>query len=116
MAVAFQLGIDNTSPTITYFPFFPNTVALNATAGWTPYYTISGFPSTSGLVGDGTSLQISSKNGSFFSLTWFGPSPFSLLENPPPDVRSISIDSLHRHWHRSLWKCNPCRVRRQFGP
>jgi len=83
MAVAFQLGIDNTSPTITYFPFFPNTVALNVTAGWTPYYTNSGFPSTSGLVGNGTSLQISSKNGSFLSITWFGAPPFSLPENPP---------------------------------
>ncbi|KAF9650651.1 hypothetical protein BDM02DRAFT_3127622 [Thelephora ganbajun] len=72
MAVAFQLGIDNTSPTIRYVPFLPNTVAQDATLGWTPYYTNSGFPSTSGLVGDGTSLQISSKNGSLFSVTWFG--------------------------------------------
>ena len=90
MAVAFQLGIDNASPTISYFPFFPNTVALNATAGWTPYYTNSGFPSTSGLVGDGTRLQISSKNGSFLSVTWFGASPFSLPLSVS-DFRSISI-------------------------
>jgi len=89
MAVAFQLGIDNTSPTITYFPFSPNTVALNATAGWTPYYTNSGFPSTLGLVGDGTSSQISSKNGSFFSVTWFGASPFSL---PRKSLRSLTSD------------------------
>ena len=79
MAVAFQLGIDNTSPTISYSPFFPNTVAPNATLlGWTPYYTNSGFPSTSGLVGNGTSFQISSKDGSLLSITWFGQSPFSL--------------------------------------
>ena len=78
MAVAFQLGIGNNSPTITYSPFFPNTVAQNATAGWTPYYTISGFPWTSALVGYGTSLQISSKNDSSLSITWFGASPFSL--------------------------------------
>ena len=77
MAVAFQLGIDNTSPTITYNPFSPNAVAHNATSGWTPYYTNSGFPSTSGLVGNGTSLQISSKDGSFLTITWFGAPPFS---------------------------------------
>jgi len=90
MAVAFQLGIDNTSPTITYNPFFPNAVALNATLGWTPYYTNSGFPSTSGLVGNGTSLQISSKDGSFFTITWFGTSPFSLLISFP----SLTFDRL----------------------
>ena len=94
MAVAFQLGIDNTSPTIRYDPFFPNTVAQNATSGWTPYYSNSGFPSTSGLVGDGTSLQISSKNGSSLSITWFGASPFSfpresLKSAHVPDLRSI---------------------------
>ena len=82
MAVAFQLGIDSTSPTITYSPFFPNTATQNATLGWTPYYTNSGFPWTLGLVGSGTSLQISSKNGSFFSITWFGASLFSFPRDP----------------------------------
>ena len=115
MAVAFQLGIDNTSPAITYSPFFPNAVALNATAGWTPYYTFSGFPSTSGLVGDGTSLQISSNNGSFFSITWFGASPFSPPRKSPSRL-TFDRFRLHRHWHRSLRKRNPCRVRNQFGP
>ena len=90
MAVAFQLGIDNTSPTISYNPFFPNAVAHNATLGWTPYYTNSGFPSTSGLVGNGTSLQISSKDGSFFTITWFGTPPFSLLMSFP----SLTFDRL----------------------
>lgn len=75
MAVAFQLGIDNASPTIAYHPSFPNLIAQNATSGWTPYYTHSGFPSVPGEVGDGTSLQISSNNGSFFSITWFGAFP-----------------------------------------
>lgn len=75
MAVSFQLGIDNASPAITYNPF-PNTIAEDATAGWTSYYTNSGFPSTSGLVGNGTGFQISSKDGSFFSITWFGAFPF----------------------------------------
>ena len=94
MAVAFQLGIDNTSPTITYSPFTPNTIARNATSGWTPYYTNIGFPLISGRVGDGTSLQISSQNGSFFSITWSGASPFSSpqasLQIPHvPDFRSI---------------------------
>jgi hypothetical protein len=93
MAVAFQLGIDNTSPTITYDPFFPNSVAENATAGWIPYYTISGFPSASGLVGNGTSLQMSSKNGSFLSITWFGASPFSLPRESLKILRiRLSID------------------------
>lgn len=86
MAVAFQLGLDNASPTITYSPFFPNVITQDATDGWTPYYTDSGFPSVPGQVGDGTSLQISSKNGSFFSITWFGASPSSLW------CHSISID------------------------
>lgn len=109
MAVAFQLGIDSASPTITYDPFFPDTIAQDATSGWTPYYTNSGFPSVAGLVGDGTSLQISSKNGSFFSITWFGA---SLPE------RSFVLDRLtspHRHWHRSLRECNPRCIPGQFG-
>ena len=107
MAVAFQLGFDNTSPTITYDPFFPNTIAPNATAGWTPYYTASGFPSNStlGLAGNGTSFQISSKNGSFFSITWFGVSPFSLRrESLKIPLMSLTLPigfgcSLCRHWH-----------------
>jgi hypothetical protein len=85
MAVAFQLGIDNASPTITYDPSFPNAIAQDASSGWTPYYTDSGFPSVPGQVGDGTSLQISSKNGSFFSITWFG--AFSILA----PLRSLKI-------------------------
>ncbi|KAF9792600.1 hypothetical protein BJ322DRAFT_60191 [Thelephora terrestris] len=72
MAVAFQLGIGSTSPTITYHPFSPNVIAQDATSGWTTYFTNSGFPSTPGQAGDGTGLQISSENGSFFSITWFG--------------------------------------------
>ena len=79
MAVAFQLGVDSASPTITYDPFFPNVTAQDATSGWTPYYTNSGFPSSPCLVGNGTRLQISSKNGSFFSITWFGAFSISIL-------------------------------------
>ena len=78
MDVAFQLGIDSASPTITYAPSSPNVIAQDATSGWTPYYTNSGFPSALGGVGQGSRLQISSKNSSFFSITWFGASPFPL--------------------------------------
>lgn len=69
--------VNDTSPTILYSPFADTLSTPNLSAGWNPYYTLSGFASVLGEVGDGTSLHITSNNGSFLVLQWNGMPPMS---------------------------------------
>lgn len=69
-----EFTVNDTSPTILYTPFGDTFSTPNLSAGWNPYYTNSGFASTPGEVGDGTSLHITSNNGSSLLVQWHGTS------------------------------------------
>ena len=82
MADALQFTVDDTSPTISYSPF-PDTFSTpNLNAGWNPYYTSSGFAPALGVVGNGTSLHITSLNGASLALQWHGVSPIIHIKKP----------------------------------
>ena len=72
MADFVQFTVDDTSPTISYSPFGDTFSTPNLSAGWNPYYTLSGFPHTLGDIGNGTSLHITSRNGSSCLIQWHG--------------------------------------------
>lgn len=72
MAQTFQVLIDDTSPSLSYFPFADTFATPDLTAGWNPYYTNSGFPSSPGAQGNGTSLHLTSHDGAVFSFNWTG--------------------------------------------
>jgi len=72
MAVPLQIWVDDTSPTITYYPFADTFGTPNVLAGWNPYYTDSGFAAYQGDLGVGTSLHRTSLDGASFSVQWNG--------------------------------------------
>lgn len=72
MANSVQFVVNDTSPTILYLPFGDTLSTPNLSAGWNPYYTLSGFASVLGQVGEGTSLHITASNGSSLVLKWNG--------------------------------------------
>ena len=72
MADSFQLVIDDTSPTISFFPLSDIIGIPDLFSGWNPYYTGSGFASTLGQQGVGDSLHITSLDGAALSIQWFG--------------------------------------------
>lgn len=72
MANYVQFAVNDTSPTLFYSPFGDTLSTPNLSAGWNPYYTLSGFATVLGEVGNGTSLHITSNNGSFVLLQWNG--------------------------------------------
>ncbi|KAI0066195.1 hypothetical protein BV25DRAFT_1515950 [Artomyces pyxidatus] len=72
MADTFQLFVDDTSPSLSYFPFADTLGAPNPLAGWNPYYTGSGYANPPGEQGNGTSLHITSLDQASFALQWFG--------------------------------------------
>ena len=69
-----QLSIDDSSPTIQYFPFADTLGQPNLLAGWNAYFTGSFFAATPGETGNGTSLHLTSHDGAAISLTFFGAS------------------------------------------
>ncbi|KAG7446688.1 uncharacterized protein BT62DRAFT_932143 [Guyanagaster necrorhizus] len=72
MAETLEFEVDDTSPAISYYPFRDTFSAPNLTAGWNPYYTGSGFLTSLGETGEGTSQHISSLNGASLSIQWHG--------------------------------------------
>lgn len=72
MANPLQILVDDTSPSITYYPWADTLGAPNVLAGWNPYYTGSSFAAYQGEVGKGTSLHLTSLNGASFSIQWQG--------------------------------------------
>lgn len=73
MAETFQIVIDDTSPCLSYFPFSDTLDGTpDLAAGWNPYFTDSGFPSTLGAQGNGSSLHLTSLDGAAFSFNWTG--------------------------------------------
>ena len=67
-----QIVIDDTSPTIQYFPFADTLAAPDLQGGWNPYFTDSFFAATLGETGNGTSLHVTSHDTANVSLTFFG--------------------------------------------
>ena len=72
MANPLQILVDDTSPSITYYPWADTLGAPDVLAGWNPYYTESSFAAYQGEVGQGTSLHLTSLNGASFSIQWQG--------------------------------------------
>ena len=72
MANVVTFTVNDTSPTILYSPFGDTLSTPNLSASWNPYYTLSGYVSAQGDVGQGTSLHITSDNGSSLVVQWDG--------------------------------------------
>lgn len=72
MANAVTFTVNDTSPTILYSPFGDTFSTPNLSASWNPYYTLSGYVSLLGDVGNGTSQHITSDNGSSLVVQWHG--------------------------------------------
>lgn len=83
MADPLRLSIDNTSPTISYYPFADTFGAPNLNAGWNPYFSDSGYAAFQGQLGSGTSAHRTSLDGASFSVQWNGAYRF-------PQLRSTS--------------------------
>jgi hypothetical protein len=71
-----QISVDDTSPSLSYYPFRNALSTPDLTAGWNPYYDISGFASSPGQIGIGTSYHITSMDGASISMKWHGTSLF----------------------------------------
>lgn len=71
---SFAISIDDTSPTVLYTPFGDNYGVPNLTAGWSPYFSDSGFATdpAAGQQGDGTSFHVTSADGASLRLRWNG--------------------------------------------
>jgi hypothetical protein len=72
MANIFQYTVDNTSPTVSYFPFGDTFATPELLLGWNPFYTNTGFATAPGAIGNGTSYHATSVNGASLSLQWNG--------------------------------------------
>ncbi|KAF8894333.1 hypothetical protein CPB84DRAFT_1293010 [Gymnopilus junonius] len=72
METSLQFTVDDTSPTISYSPFRDTLSTPDLSAGWNPYYNLSGFIHAQGEVGNGTSLHITSLNGASLALQFHG--------------------------------------------
>ena len=67
-----QLVVDDFSPHVVYSPFGDTLSTPNPVAGWNPYYSLSGFASTLGQVGNGSTSHLTSLDGAALSLQWRG--------------------------------------------
>lgn len=72
MANIVQFSVDDTSPQISYFPFADTLSTPNLSAGWNPYFSLSGFAAALGESGNGTSHHITSLDGASLSIRWRG--------------------------------------------
>lgn len=69
------ITIDDTSPTISYFPVSDTLSTPSLYTSWNPYFSVSGFadaPTASGQVGVGTSFHVTSLDGASFTMVWVG--------------------------------------------
>lgn len=72
MANIVQFSVDDTSPQISYLPFADTLSTPNISAGWNPYFSLSGFAAALGESGNGTSHHITSLDGASLSIHWRG--------------------------------------------
>ncbi|PBK73458.1 hypothetical protein ARMSODRAFT_1081657 [Armillaria solidipes] len=101
MAETLEFEVDDTSPAISYYPFRDTFSTPNLTAGWNPYYNGSGFLTSLGETGEGTSFHVSSLNGASLSIQWHG-TGIQLYGNATDaytltlDETTIDVSSLER--------------------
>jgi hypothetical protein len=81
MANPLQISVNDSSPSISYFPFADTFSTPDIQAGWNPYFTDSGFAAAQGETGNGTSLHITAHDGAVMSLQWNG--QFSRIVSTP---------------------------------
>ena len=86
MASNIQLLIDNTSPEIAYYPFRDTFSTPELSLGWNPYYSISGFATIQGQIGNGTSSHITSLDGAALTFQWHGKSAHRSHLRPNPYI------------------------------
>ncbi|KDR67573.1 hypothetical protein GALMADRAFT_130366 [Galerina marginata CBS 339.88] len=86
-----QFDVDDTSPSISYSPFGDTFTTPDLSAGWNPYYNLSGFIHSIGEVGNGTSLHITSLNGASLALQWRG-TGIQLLGNVTLASYALTVD------------------------
>ncbi|KAJ7134976.1 hypothetical protein C8R43DRAFT_1021708 [Mycena crocata] len=92
MASVVQFSVDDSSPTISYFPFADTLGAPDLLAGWNPHWDDPGFSSaTTGSTGSGTSLHITGRNGASFQIKWKG-TGIKLLGNVTRSSYDITLD------------------------
>lgn len=72
MADSFSLLIDDSSPSLSYFPFADTLAIPNFFEGWNPCFSISACPTFPGELGNGSSFHVTSKDGAAFSIQWSG--------------------------------------------
>lgn len=82
MAAIVQFFVNDTSPAISYSPFGDTLSTPNASAGWNPYYSESGFATAQGVQGVGSSYHITSLDGASFTLAWIGEPPTTAFHDP----------------------------------
>ena len=72
---SFVITIDDTSPTIVYSPFADTFAAPNLTAGWNPFFSVSGFLNQSGPAAEaeeGSTFHVTSADGASLGIRWNG--------------------------------------------
>ncbi|KAI9456564.1 hypothetical protein BJY52DRAFT_1224230 [Lactarius psammicola] len=72
MADSFSLVVNDSSPSLNYFPFSDTLSVPNFFAGWNPCFSNSACPTFPGQQGNGTSSHVTSRDGAAFSVQWWG--------------------------------------------
>ena len=72
MADSFSLVVNDTSPTLNFFPFSDTLSIPDLFAGWNPCFTSSACSTFPGQQGNGTSSHVTSLDGAAFSVQWWG--------------------------------------------
>jgi hypothetical protein len=101
MANPLQIYIDDTSPSVAYYPFADTFGPPDLLAGWNPYYTNSGYTAYQGQIGEGTSLHRTSLDGASLSIQWLGAYHFTCIR------WVLLMERYYRHWHPDIWLCLP---------
>ncbi|TFK53539.1 hypothetical protein OE88DRAFT_1655696 [Heliocybe sulcata] len=71
-STTYALQIDDSSPTVSYLPYPDSlTIPPDLLGGWTPSFSNTSLTGL-GVVGSGTSLHTTSRDGASLSLAWFG--------------------------------------------
>ncbi|KAJ6587224.1 hypothetical protein DFH09DRAFT_1028471 [Mycena vulgaris] len=92
MASVVQFTVDDSSPTVSYFPLGDTFSSPNLSAGWNPHWDNPGFASaTIGSSGSGTSLHITSLDGASLQIAWKG-TGIKLFGNVTRSSYTISLD------------------------
>ncbi|KAJ7495903.1 hypothetical protein B0H11DRAFT_2190182 [Mycena galericulata] len=87
-----QFTVDDSSPTVSYYPFPDTFSSPNLSAGWNPYWDDPGFSSANiGAVGSGESSHITSRNNASFQIQWKG-TGITLFGNVTNSSYNITID------------------------